>query len=191
VTARGAEAVARRHHARPDDLAFLHRLSVADVVPGVGADVAHRREARLQRPLRVRNCQHRGEPVAELQIRVAAVRRVAVQMHMHVDQPGQDRLAGQIDPPRSGRNRERPLRPDRLHLVVHDHDRRRLHRAARDRVHHARGGQVDRLRLRRGGGERQGGHGRGGFRIVVSWMARSRSPKALHARHIEELLVRH
>ena len=46
--------------------------------------------------LRVRHRQHRPEAVVELQAGVAAVGRVAVEVHVHVDQAGQQRHVAQV-----------------------------------------------------------------------------------------------
>ena len=92
-----AEGITGRDDARTDDLAGVDRLLQADIVPVVGTEIADGGEAGHQRVVRMRH-RHRGpEAVAELQIRVAAVGRVAVDVHVHVDQARQQGHVLEID----------------------------------------------------------------------------------------------
>jgi hypothetical protein len=68
-------------------------------------EVADRGEAGHQRFLRVRHRDRRPEAVVELQILYTAVGRIAVDVHMHVDQTGHDAHAIQRDATRLLRRR--------------------------------------------------------------------------------------
>ena len=53
----------------------------------------------------MRHREHRPETVAELQARVAAIGRIGVEVDVHVDQAGQQGLAGEVDAGRTLRHR--------------------------------------------------------------------------------------
>jgi hypothetical protein len=133
-------------------LAGLDGLAQADVVPCIGADVAHRGEAGLQRPPRMAHRQHRPEAVVELQAGVAAVGRIAVQMHVHVDQPGQQGHARQVHARGAGRHRGLGAPHFDDAPAAHQHPGP-LDHAPAAHVEHARGGDPHAvrgvLRLRR------------------------------------------
>jgi hypothetical protein len=141
-----ADGIRGGHDARAHDLALVDRLAQPDVVPVVGAHVAHGGEAGGERALRVRNREHRPEAVVELEPRVAAVGGIAVQVHVHVDQARQQRVALELD-------RRRALgRGDRVALALHFGDAAVAHDdhglvdiGAGAHVEQAVGGDDDRL----------------------------------------------
>ena len=155
-----AEAVGRADDARTLDLAFLDRLAQADVVPGIGADVPHRGEAGLQRLHRVRHREHRPEAIVELEAGVAAVRRIAIEVHVHVDEAGQQGHAGQIEAPRRGRDLNLGSRSRRGDAAIADDHDRLLDDFARRDVDQPIGADRDDLGIH-GGGPGEGGQQQG------------------------------
>ena len=78
------------------------------------------------------------EAVGELQLPVAAVVRVGGEVHVHVDQAGQQRAAAEVEDPRAGRCRV-ALLADALDAVVVDDHLGPVELAAGEHVHHVRG----------------------------------------------------
>ena len=89
------------HDPRADHQPFVDRLLVADVGIIVGADVADGGEAGLEHVAGMADALRRPEQVGELETGIAAVERVGIEMDVHVDEAGQERLAGQVDPGRA------------------------------------------------------------------------------------------
>ena len=155
-----AEGIGGADDPRSGDLAGLHRLRQADVVPRVGTDVAHRGEARLQGGLGVLHREHRPEAVVELQVGIAAVGRVAVEVGMHVDQARQQGHPGQVDAARALGDGIADA-ADRGDPAVADHQLRVVHQLPAAHVQHARRGE-DRGVLRQRAGRRKAGDGDAG-----------------------------
>ena len=100
VPAANAEGNPGGDNPRPLNPARIDRIAQRDVAKARAADDAYGREARLQRLLRVRRTQerelarHLGETAV---LPVAIADRVTCQMHVRIDEPGEHRLARQID----------------------------------------------------------------------------------------------
>ena len=97
VAAGGAEGVGGRQDARPRHLALVDGLAKTDVVPRIGAEVADGGEPGLERLRRCWYRQHRPVAVVVLQPVVAAVRWVAVDVHVHVDQARQHGHVAEVE----------------------------------------------------------------------------------------------
>ena len=110
--------------------------------------------------LRVRHGEHRPEAVVELQAGVAAVRRIAVEVHVHVDQAGQQGHAGQIEAPRRGRDLNLGSRSRRGDAAIADDHDRLLDDFARRDVDQPIGADRDDLGIH-GGGPGEGGQQQG------------------------------
>ena len=97
MSAGRAEAVRGIDDAWPLDPALADRLVEPDDVVVVRPEIAHRGEAGLEHALGIGHGDDGPEAVGELQPAIAAIFGPAVEMHMHVDQPGQDRVPGKVD----------------------------------------------------------------------------------------------
>ena len=107
IAARRDDGARDDDHARAGDDALLDRLLEADVgvARALGAEVAHRREAGEQRVARV--VRRAGDAERERLVQHLIVpRRLVVRMQQQVrvplDEPGQQRRAGQVDRRRAG-----------------------------------------------------------------------------------------
>ena len=139
-----ADGVPGCDHARPDDHAFVDRVAQADVLPIAGADVAHGRESRFERPLRI---QRRGVRLLDRKTQhliveslVVVLLELAIQMRVCVDEAWQQRRVAEIDDRRVCRHRT----ADRRDLVAVDHERAALRELARLAVEQIRRFQHDR-----------------------------------------------
>lgn len=92
-----ADRVRGRHDARAGRPALGNRLLQCHVVIAFGTDVAHRGEPGIEHCARVRGGNEAPEAVGELQAVVPAISGRAVEMDVHVDQPGEQCLARQVD----------------------------------------------------------------------------------------------
>jgi hypothetical protein len=93
MPARGTDGIARPHDAWPDRIAFIDRLLQANVVVITRPYIAHRREPCVEHVTRILDARRHPETVGILQAVIAPDFGKAVQVNMHVDQAGQDRLA--------------------------------------------------------------------------------------------------
>ena len=97
MPAGGAERIAGGDDARADRIAVADRLREADVVAIARADVAHRGEARVEHGAGIADRAHRPEAVGIFEPAIAADVGRAVEVDVHVDQPGDERPAGEVD----------------------------------------------------------------------------------------------
>jgi hypothetical protein len=141
MAAGGAERIGGRDDARPDQAVLVDRLHQGDVGIMIGADVADGGEARLEHVAGMARGHHRLEQVGELKRIVGAVIGARIEMDVHVDQAGQQRVAGQIDPARVRRNQwpGAAAADDRDDAAVGDDDYWLVDRAAGKDVDHAVG----------------------------------------------------
>ena len=86
-----------RDNTRSLSVAVLDRLFQPDIVAIARPHVTHSGEPGLQHRLGIADGGHAPETVGKLQPAITADIGGAVQMDVHVDQTGQDRLAGQIN----------------------------------------------------------------------------------------------
>jgi hypothetical protein len=131
-----AKRVAGRDDPRADHQPFVDRLFVRDVVVILRPDVAHGGEAGAQHGRGIADALHRPKTIGELQARIAAIKRRAVEMDMHVDETGYQRDVTQIEPLGIGRDGS----ADRDDPPVGDGDHRALNDRPLFHVEHARGG---------------------------------------------------
>ena len=140
-----ADQRAGYEQAGPDGLAGIDRIPQGDIGVAVGADIAQRGEASLQRLARIGDAGHRLGGNADAQALIAAFVGTGCNMGVHVDQARQDRLAPQVDPARIGWRGQGGCGSDRDDLVVLDDDGRRVDDLATGGIDEMRGGQIDRL----------------------------------------------
>ena len=110
----------------------------------------------------MRHRQHRPEAVAELQVGVAAIGRIGIQVHVHVDQAGQQAHAVEVDAAHVGGDGERiGAMPDRFDVAIAHHDLRVFQPFAGTHVEQARGGDQHAFLVGGAGIGERGGRGRG------------------------------
>ena len=171
VPAGDADGVTGRDDPGPFDVAAVDRMHQGNVGEVVGADIAHRGEARLDRALRIldaierfvsRRQAHRKEvePGSDLFGEVG----------MHVDEAGEERRVAEVDAGGAGRGGTADLDDG----VAADYDEPVGNYPARTHIEHA--GGVDRSERRglapgRGGGEhgKRRGEGDGSERHLELW----------------------
>ncbi len=132
VAAGDAERVGRDQQPRPVDDALLDRLPQRDVRVVPGADVAHRRESRLERQPSIPNATDRVllRQIAHTGVLpLAFADRAPREMHVSVDEPWQQRVPSQVDHLGPVRDRQSGADADDLSLFD-EHDRVGNRRAA-------------------------------------------------------------
>jgi hypothetical protein len=125
----------------------LDRLLDRDVVEVAAADVAHGGEAGAQHLARVGAPDHCPVAVGVAQPVEPVHRRVGVEVDVHVDETGHQRLAGQVDVARTGRHGI-ALVPNGRDPAVGDHHLWPIHHPAGEHVHHPVGRDHNRVGLR-------------------------------------------
>ena len=146
---RDRDVGARDVHARSLDLACVDRVPKRDVDEGaVGAEVAHRREARVERRARMRDA-HQGIACGGARQRRRDVRGadVADEVRVQVDESRQHRELGPVDEPAAAARRGGPRR-DRSDAPILDADRAIREIDALLHVEHAAGVNDHRFRMR-------------------------------------------
>src|SRR3989441_644055 len=109
--------------------ARIDRVTQRDIAKARAADDAYGREARLKGLLRMCRAEqrelarHLGQTAV---LPVAIADRAAREMHVCIDEPGEHRLARQIDHRRAGRHRD--VRSDRRDAIPLHQDHRVFHR---------------------------------------------------------------
>jgi hypothetical protein len=97
MASRGTKRVARRHDARPNDIAGVDRLLQADIVAVGRTHIANRRETRVEHVLRIRHRGHAEETVGEFEPAIAADISRAVEVDVHVDQARKNGPVAEIE----------------------------------------------------------------------------------------------
>jgi hypothetical protein len=89
MPASGANGVGGRHDARAHYEALLDPLLQGDVIEISRAHIAHRGKPRLESAFGIGHADDGPETIRELEEAVAAVARIAREVHVHVDESGQ------------------------------------------------------------------------------------------------------
>ena len=92
-----AQRIACPDDPRPYHPATVDRLLQTDVVPVLRPDIAHRGESGIKHGPAVADCCHGKEAVGIFQTAPAADVGWAIEVDVHVDQPGQQSLVAHVD----------------------------------------------------------------------------------------------
>ena len=126
VPAGDAERVAGGLDARAGDVAAINRLAEPDILKAGGADHSHRGKPGHQGAARVLGAEGHAEAGVVIDRRLERARILnltANEMHVHVDEAGEQGHITEVDLPRAGRNAHAACGADSDNAVVgHDHD---------------------------------------------------------------------
>jgi hypothetical protein len=191
VAAGRTDRIGRGDDPRTLDPAAVDRLLQRHVVEILRADVAHGRETGIQGRRSIGRTHDGPEIVGIFEALVAADLGETGQVDVHVDEAGEQGLAGKVDLPRARRKLQRGERADLLDMaVIADQDRGMVDIAPGRDIEHAVGGD-DRRRLCGGGADHCGGRQNPlphlsppprKFTKFTVLRARARGANAVHAR---------
>ena len=141
MSAGRSDGIGRRDDPWPGHQAGVDRLLQPDVVEVARSDVAHRGEAGVERFPRIADAGRFPEAVGIFETLIAADFGHAGQVHVHIDEPGQQSLARQIDMLRARGHLQRTVGADLRDLaIITDQDRGLVDIAASRHVEHPVGG---------------------------------------------------